>query len=73
MFRGTSRKYMPIKIRKYFKEGCVFSLVISSEFRLGEYRDKGHRKVAPHFTLWKDHIFNIEKVSTAITGIKSIL
>ena len=36
------------------KEGCVFSMVISSKFRMGQYRDDDHRRLvhredAPHF------------------------
>ena len=33
-----------------YKVGCVFSMSISSEFRLRQYRDDGHRENAPHFT-----------------------
>ena len=34
--------------RKY-KVGCVFTMVISSEFRMGQYRENGHREDEPHF------------------------
>ena len=30
------------------KEGCVFVRVISSEFRMEQYRDDDHREDAPH-------------------------
>ena len=32
------------------KVGCIFSIVISSEYRMGKYRDDDHREDAPHFT-----------------------
>ena len=31
------------------KVGCILSMVICSEFRLGKYRDDDHREEAPHF------------------------
>ena len=31
------------------KVGRVFPMVISSEFRMGQYRDDDHREYAPHF------------------------
>ena len=34
---------------KKSKVGCIFPLVISSEFRMGQYRDDNHREDAPHF------------------------
>ena len=33
-----------------YKEGCVYPMVIWSEFRLGKYRDDDHREDAPHFS-----------------------
>ena len=35
------------------KRGCMFSIVIWSEFRKGQYRDDDHEKEGPHFnTHW---------------------
>ena len=34
---------------KKSKVGFIFPLVISSEFRMGQYRDDNHREDAPHF------------------------
>ena len=50
--------YNPTKgfyIRKVvnYKEGCVFPMVIWSEFRVRQYRDDGHREDEPHFILRK--------------------
>ena len=39
------------KIKVKVKVGCVFPMVISSEFRMGWYRDDYHQEGAPHFTL----------------------
>ena len=33
---------------QYDKEGCVFTMIIWSEFHIGQYRDD-HRDEAPHF------------------------
>ena len=33
------------------KVGCVVSMVIWSEFRMGQYRDDDHREHAAHFSL----------------------
>ena len=33
----------------HFKVGCVFSMVILSEFRMGQYRDDDYREDVPHF------------------------
>ena len=38
----------------YCKVGCVFSIVISSEFRMWQYRDDDHREDARHFIIWDD-------------------
>ena len=35
---------------QFNKVGCVFPMVIWSEFRLGKYSDNDHREDAPHFT-----------------------
>ena len=32
------------------KVECIFPIVISSEFRIGQYRDDDHREDAPLFT-----------------------
>ena len=32
------------------KVGCVFPMVILSEFRMGQYRDEDHPEDALHFT-----------------------
>ena len=34
------------------KVGCIFPMVISSEFRMGQFRDDDHRRDAPHFIIW---------------------
>ena len=39
-------------IGKFFKNdtvGCIFPMVISSEFRMDQHRDDDHREDAPHF------------------------
>ena len=33
------------------KVGCVFLMVIWSEFRMGQYRHDDHREDAPHFII----------------------
>ena len=33
------------------KVGCVFPMVISSDFRMGQHRDDDHQEDAPHFNL----------------------
>lgn len=33
------------------KLGCVFPMVISSDFRMGEHRDDDHEEDAPYFSL----------------------
>ena len=33
------------------KDGCVFSMVIRSKFRIRQYRDDHHREDESHFTL----------------------
>ena len=35
--------------------GCIFPVVISSEFRPGQYRDGDHREDALHFNYQFDH------------------
>ena len=35
----------------YCEVGCIFPMVISSEFRMGQYRDDDHSEDAPHFIL----------------------
>ena len=35
----------------YCEVGCIFPMVISSEFRMGQYRDDDHCEDAPHFIL----------------------
>ena len=32
------------------KVGCIYVIVISSELRMGQYRDDDYREDAPHFT-----------------------
>ena len=33
------------------KVGCIFPMIILSEFRMGQYRDDDHLEYAPHFTV----------------------
>ena len=33
----------------FYKKGCVFPMVISSEFRMEQHRDDDHQKDVPHF------------------------
>ena len=35
----------------HVKVGCVYSMIIWSEFRMGHNRDDDHREDAPHFIL----------------------
>ena len=44
------KKVSQIKTSLICKVGCVFPVVIWSEFRLGQQRDDGHREYTPHFT-----------------------
>ena len=44
---SLQNKHKSISVNKV---GCVFSLVISSEFRMGKYREDDHREDALHFT-----------------------
>ena len=37
------------KFHRMTKMGCVFPMVIWSEFRMGQYRDDDHREDASHF------------------------
>ena len=34
------------------KAECVFTMVILSDFRMGQHRDDDHQEVAPHFMIW---------------------
>ena len=51
----NSKRFL-IKI-PYIKVVRVFSMVISSEFRMDQYRDDDHRKDAPHFKLFLLYYF----------------
>ena len=31
------------------KVGCIFPVILSFEFRMGQHRDDGHQEDAPHF------------------------
>ena len=42
-------KLTNLLVLKTGKVGCIFPMVISSEFRMGQYRDDDHREDAPHF------------------------
>ena len=35
----------------FYKVGCVLPMIISSEFRLGQYRDEDHRQDPLHFKM----------------------
>ena len=48
-------KYIP-KEQQVSKVGCIFPLVISSEFRMRQNRDGDHREDAPHFTFACDYL-----------------
>ena len=41
------------------KVGCVFVMVIWSEFRMEQYRDDDHREYATHFNFLCLNIFNM--------------
>ena len=45
----------PVKMDSQYKVGCVFAMVIWSEFRMWQYRDDGHREDENHFNeiAWK--------------------
>ena len=48
----TQTKLRPnYKLAELTKLGCVFAMVIWSEFRMGQYRDRDHREDAPDFTI----------------------
>ena len=42
---------------QYDKVGCVFTMIIWSEFHTGEYRDDDHREDAPHFSRLNSETF----------------
>ena len=46
----TSDKKVGLGSPMRIKVGCVFPMVISSEFRIEQNRDDDHREDAPHFT-----------------------
>ena len=35
--------------KRFFKVGCIFPMVISSDSRMGQHRDDDHQEDAPHF------------------------
>ena len=41
-----------------YKAGCVFTMVIWSEFRMRKYRDGDHREDAPHFNISREILKN---------------
>ena len=41
--------FHPNRSRPITKLGCVFPMVISSDFRMGEHRDDDHEEDAPYF------------------------
>ena len=43
--------------QKVYKVGCVFPMVIRSEFRMGQYRDNDHHEDALHFTFIPSKVF----------------
>ena len=43
--------YFIKRVETKCKVGCVFLMVIWSEFRLGKYRDDDHREDASHFII----------------------
>ena len=45
---NSLRKNSFSKLKKYDKVGCDFPMVISSEFRMRQYRDDDHREDTPH-------------------------
>ena len=48
---------------QYDKVGCVFTMVILSEFRMGQYRDDDYRKDALHFTILIEvHYLNLNRI-----------
>ena len=46
---GLDPRYLPIPLD--FKVECVFTMVISSESRMEQYRDVDHREDAPNFMI----------------------
>ena len=43
-----------IVIVNYITVGCIFPMVISSEFRIGQHRDDDHREGTLHFIFFCD-------------------
>ena len=44
------------------KVGCVFTMVIWSEFHMGQFRDDEHQENAHHFTLgWREPAWNLRE------------
>ena len=41
-----------IPVRKSGKLGCVFPIMVRSEFRMRRYRDEGNREDSPLFRIW---------------------
>ena len=56
MNNRKGRKISATRVRwgqMYSKVGCVFSMVIWSEFCMGQYKDNHHREDAPHLIVLK--------------------
>ena len=53
----------------YNKVGCVFPMVISPDFRVGQHRDNDHQEDAPHFTC----VYNVLKFSVELSITSAIL
>ena len=47
----SQEMFQTIFVADTYKVGCVFAMVIWSEFCMGQYRDRDHREYAPDFTI----------------------
>ena len=49
-YKKTKERILKYSLQnQVYKVECIFQMVISSEFRVGQYRDDDHRGDAPHF------------------------
>ena len=49
---GCDKARISIEVNIFLKVGCVFTMVIWSEFRTEHFRDDDHREDTPPFTIW---------------------
>ena len=53
----------------HLKVECASSVVITSEFRIGQHRDGDNQIGAPHFTWWYNSILDINEAKAFVAAI----